>query len=65
MGIAIEPKLVSFDMNGTLIHYRQDETIRRVVGERLPRELRAAPAGVLRPHRRPRPRRQLTRELNR
>lgn len=35
----IPPKFVSFDMNGTLIHYRQDETIRKVLGERLRAEI--------------------------
>ena len=39
MGFGIEPKFVSFDMNGTLIHYRQDETIRKVLGDRLPAEI--------------------------
>jgi enamine deaminase RidA (YjgF/YER057c/UK114 family) len=39
MGIDIQPKFVSFDMNGTLIHYRQDETIRKVLGDRLPAEI--------------------------
>ena len=39
MGVDIKPKFVSFDMNGTLIHYRQDETIRRVLGDRLPAEI--------------------------
>ena len=39
MGFDIKPKFVSFDMNGTLIHYRQDETIRKVLGDRLPAEV--------------------------
>lgn len=39
MSIGIKPKFVSFDMNGTLIHYRQDETIRKVLGDRLPAEI--------------------------
>jgi 2-haloacid dehalogenase len=36
VAIDIKPKFVSFDMNGTLIHYRQDETIRKVLADRLP-----------------------------
>ena len=39
MGIEVQPKFISFDMNGTLIHYRQDETVRKVLGDRLPAEL--------------------------
>ena len=39
MGVDIEPKFVSFDMNGTLIQYRHDETIRKVLGDRLPAEI--------------------------
>jgi 2-haloacid dehalogenase len=39
MGFEIKPKFVSFDMNGTLFHYRQDETIRKVLGGRLPAEI--------------------------
>ncbi len=39
MGFDRKPKFISFDMNGTLIHYRQDETIRKVLGDRLPAEI--------------------------
>jgi 2-haloacid dehalogenase len=39
MAFDFKPKFVSFDMNGTLIHYRQDEAIRTVLGERLPEEV--------------------------
>ena len=39
MGIDITPKFISFDMNGTLIDYRQDAAIRRVLGDRLPAEI--------------------------
>jgi 2-haloacid dehalogenase len=39
LAIDIKPKYVSFDMNGTLIHYRQDEAIRKVLGDRLPDEI--------------------------
>ena len=35
----VKPKFVSFDMNGTLIHFRIKDAIRRVLGERLPAEL--------------------------
>jgi 2-haloacid dehalogenase len=35
----VKPKFVSFDMNGTLIHFRINDTIRRVLGDRLPAEL--------------------------
>jgi len=34
-----KPKFVSFDMNGTLIHYRINDAIRRVLGDRLPPEI--------------------------
>jgi hypothetical protein len=39
VGFDITPTFVSFDMNGTLIHYRQDETIRNDLGDRLPAEI--------------------------
>jgi 2-haloacid dehalogenase len=34
-----KPKFVTFDMNGTLIHFRINEVIRRVLGDRLPAEM--------------------------
>jgi 2-haloacid dehalogenase len=34
-----KPKFVTFDMNGTLIHFRINEVIRRVLGDRLPAEV--------------------------
>ncbi|MET9527669.1 haloacid dehalogenase type II [Streptomyces coeruleorubidus] len=34
-----KPKFVTFDMNGTLIHFRINEVIRRVLGDRLPAEI--------------------------
>jgi 2-haloacid dehalogenase len=37
--IDITPKFVSFDMNGTLIHFRINDAIRRVLGDRLPAEV--------------------------
>ena len=40
MAIDIKPKFISFDMNGTLIHYRQDEAIAKVLGDRLRAEIR-------------------------
>ncbi len=33
------PKFVTFDMNGTLIHYRMDDAVRRVLGDRLPPDI--------------------------
>ncbi|GGX18392.1 haloacid dehalogenase type II [Streptomyces lomondensis] len=39
MAFDVKPKFVSFDMNGTLIHFRIGEAIRRVLGDRLPPEL--------------------------
>ncbi|MEU0204224.1 MULTISPECIES: haloacid dehalogenase type II [unclassified Streptomyces] len=39
MAFDIKPKFVSFDMNGTLIHFRIGDAIRRVLGDRLPAEL--------------------------
>jgi 2-haloacid dehalogenase len=39
MAIDIKPKFVSFDMNGTLIHFRINDSIRRVLGDRLPAEI--------------------------
>ena len=35
----VKPKFVSFDMNGTLIHFRINDATRLVLGERLPAEL--------------------------
>ncbi len=35
----VKPKFISFDMNGTLIHFRINDAIRRVLGDRLPAEL--------------------------
>jgi 2-haloacid dehalogenase len=37
--IDITPKFVSFDMNGTLIHFRINDAIRCVLGDRLPVEV--------------------------
>jgi 2-haloacid dehalogenase len=34
-----KPKFVAFDMNGTLIHFRINDAIRRVLGDRLPPEI--------------------------
>ncbi|WP_086838340.1 haloacid dehalogenase type II [Amycolatopsis kentuckyensis] len=34
-----KPKFVTFDMNGTLIHFRINDAIRRVLGDRLPPEV--------------------------
>jgi 2-haloacid dehalogenase len=39
VGLTIEPKYVSFDMNGTLIHFRINDAIRRVLGDRLPADI--------------------------
>ncbi len=39
MGIDIKPKFVSFDLHGTLIHFRLDETVRKILGDRLPAEI--------------------------
>lgn len=39
MTIDIKPKFVSFDMNGTLIHFPIGETIQQVLGDRLPPEV--------------------------
>ncbi len=39
MGFEGKPKFVSFDMNGTLIHFRINEVIPRVLGDRLPAEI--------------------------
>jgi 2-haloacid dehalogenase len=39
MALDCKPKFVSFDMNGTLIHFRINDAIRRVLGERLPAEI--------------------------
>jgi 2-haloacid dehalogenase len=39
MGLDIKPKFVSFDMNGTLIHFRINDAIRQVLGDRLPTEI--------------------------
>jgi 2-haloacid dehalogenase len=39
MGFDVKPKFVSFDMNGTLIHFRINDAIRRVLGDRLPAEI--------------------------
>jgi 2-haloacid dehalogenase len=36
MGFDSKPKFVSFDMNGTLIHFRINDAIRRALGDRLP-----------------------------
>jgi 2-haloacid dehalogenase len=41
VGIDIKPKFVSFDMNGTLIHFRINDAIRQVLGDRLPAEIAA------------------------
>lgn len=40
-----KPKFVTFDMNGTLIHFRINEMIRRVLGDRLPAEIADLPQG--------------------
>jgi hypothetical protein len=34
--IDVKAKFVSFDLHGTLIHFRFDETVRKVLGDRLP-----------------------------
>jgi 2-haloacid dehalogenase len=39
VGIDVNPKFVSFDMNGTLIHFRINDAIRRVLRDRLPAEI--------------------------
>jgi 2-haloacid dehalogenase len=39
MAFDVKPKFVSFDMNGTLIHFRIGDAIQRVLGDRLPSEL--------------------------
>ena len=39
MNIDVKPKFVSFDMNGTLIHFRINDAIRGVLGDRLPIEI--------------------------
>ena len=39
MALDCKPKYVSFDMNGTLIHFRINDAIRRVLGDRLPAEI--------------------------
>ncbi len=39
MGFDVKPQFVSFDMNGTLIHFRINDAIRRVLGDRLPAEI--------------------------
>jgi 2-haloacid dehalogenase len=39
MGFESKPKFVSFDMNGTLIQFRINDAIRRVLGDRLPAEI--------------------------
>jgi 2-haloacid dehalogenase len=39
VGFDIKPKFVSFDMNGTLIHFRINDAIRRVLGDRLAAEI--------------------------
>ena len=39
MGFDSKPKFVSFDMNGTLIHFRINDAIREVLGDRLPAEI--------------------------
>ncbi|MEV0244795.1 haloacid dehalogenase type II [Streptomyces sp. NPDC050674] len=39
MAFDVKPKFISFDMNGTLTHFRIGDAIRRVLGDRLPQEL--------------------------
>ena len=39
MAFDCTPKFVTFDMNGTLIQFRINDAIRRVLGERLPAEI--------------------------
>jgi 2-haloacid dehalogenase len=39
MALDYKPKFVTFDMNGTLIRFRINDAIRRVLGERLPAEI--------------------------
>lgn len=39
MVFAGKPKYVTFDMNGTLIHFRINDAIRRALGDRLPPEI--------------------------
>jgi 2-haloacid dehalogenase len=39
MTFDVKPKYISFDMNGTLIHFRIGDSIQRALGDRLPPEL--------------------------
>src|SRR4051794_34518917 len=39
MAIDRKPKFVTFDMNGTLIHFRINHAIRRGLGDRLPAQI--------------------------
>lgn len=39
MAIDIVPRFVTFDLYGTLIHYRYNENVRRILGDRLPASL--------------------------
>ncbi|SEC55098.1 2-haloacid dehalogenase [Amycolatopsis tolypomycina] len=39
MAFDSKPKFVTFDMNGTLIHFRINDAIRRTLGDRLPPEI--------------------------
>jgi 2-haloacid dehalogenase len=39
MALDCTPKFVTFDMNGTLIQFRINDAIRRVLGDRLPAEI--------------------------
>ena len=39
MAFETKPKFVTFDMNGTLIHFRINDAIRRTLGDRLPAEI--------------------------
>ncbi|WP_040701667.1 haloacid dehalogenase type II [Nocardia vinacea] len=39
MAFETKPKFVTFDMNGTLIHFRINDAIREILGDRLPAEI--------------------------
>ena len=39
MTLDFKPKFISFDMNGTLIHWQMDATVRKVLGDRLPADI--------------------------
>jgi 2-haloacid dehalogenase len=39
VGFDVKPKFVTFDMNGTLIRFRINDAMRKVLGDRLPAEI--------------------------